>query len=133
MGFFDDHPEHVGGGGKFVTGDEKAAIAEGSIPFTITSVSYQPESQYGARYVLQVVLPDPATGEDEERQLSFSAGSVDSRDRALETMIRYLDNHDDSGEVTLTKVGRSYLIVPLAAVEEEPAPTPAPRTRSRRS
>jgi hypothetical protein len=62
--------------------------------------------------VLTVTLPNPETGDDEERLISFPIGSgVDSRDRMLAALKDYIEG-DDAEEVKakLEKVGRSYII-----------------------
>lgn len=127
MSFFDDYKDI--GGGEYVGADEKAVIIDEGIPLTVVDVVYQEESQYGERYVCRVLLPDPDTGDEEERLMSFGCGSVESRDRMLKAMAEYLET--DGAEpptVKLEKVGRAVIIV---RGDEEPAPKPASRSRKK--
>lgn len=125
MGFFDDYKDI--GGGEYVGADEKAVLIENGIPFQITDVVYQEESKFGERYVCRVELPDPETGETEERLMSFSAGTVESRDRMLKALSEWLDDGDNEPPyVKLEKVGRAVIIV------KGEAPAPAKKTRGRK-
>lgn len=98
-------------GGNYIGAAEKKAIAEAGIPFVITAIK---ESEYDGqpRYVLSVTVPNPETGDTEERLLGFPIGSgVESRDRMLDALKDYLDG-DGAEEVKakLEKVGKAYLI-----------------------
>jgi len=126
VSFFDEYKDI--GGGEYVSSDEKNVLIENGIPLKITDVAYQEESKFGERYVCRVLLPDPETGDEEERLMSFSAGTVESRDRMLKAMAEYLDDADaEPPLVKLEKVGRAVIIVKA----EEPAPKPKPASRSR--
>lgn len=110
MSFFDEYKDI--GGGQYVGADEKGVLIENGIPFQMTDVVYQDESKYGERFVTRVVLPDPETGEEEERLMSFSAGTVESRDRMLRALAEWLDEADNEPPyVKLEKVGRAVIIV----------------------
>lgn len=98
-------------GGNYLKAAEKKAVAEAGIPFVITAVK---EGEYDGqpRYVLDIIVPNPETGDDEERLLAFPIGSgVESRDRMLAALMEYLEG-DSPEEVKakLEKVGRSYII-----------------------
>lgn len=125
MGFFDEYKDI--GGGKYVGADEKAVLIENGIPIQIIDVVYQEESKYGERFVTRVLLPDPDGGEAEERLMSFSAGTVESRDRMLRALMEWLDEADNEPPyVKLNKVGRAVI------VERGEAPAPKTRRRSRK-
>lgn len=127
MSFFDTYKDI--GGGEYVGADEKNVLIDNGIPVQITDVVYQEESKFGARFVCRVLLPDEETGAyDDERLMSFTAGTVDSRDRMLRAMADYLDDADaEEVWVKFTKVGRSVII----EAGEKPAP-PKPKTRGRK-
>lgn len=110
MSFFDTYRDI--GGGAYVSADEKQVLIDNGIPFQVTDVVYQEESKFGERFVTRVLLPDPETGDTEERLMSFGAGTVESRDRLLRALAEWLD--DASNEppfVKLEKVGRAVIIV----------------------
>lgn len=108
MSFWDEYKEI---GGNFIKADEKAVLMENGIPLKVLAVIEDQANQYGPRYVAQVEVANPETGEDEERAISFPIGTVESRDRMLSQLLTYLDG-DDAEEVVvkLEKVGRSILL-----------------------
>lgn len=108
LSFWDDYKES---GGNYLKADEKDVLMENGIPFTVTAVQEYDHPQYGLRYELAVQVPDPESGEDEERSLSFKIGSVESRDRMLKAMEEYLGRDDaEPVRVKLEKQGRSILL-----------------------
>lgn len=109
MSFFDTYQEI---GGNFIKADEKAAMMEGGIPFTIKSIVEDPANKYGPRYVLGLLVPNPETGDEEERSLGFQTGKVESRDRMLAQMKDYLEGEGEKEPVVckLEKVGQSIII-----------------------
>lgn len=108
MSFFDEYQEV---GGSYIGADEKKAMMDAGIPFTITAVLDDDGNKYGARYVTKVLVPNPETGDEEERNISFPKGTVDSRDRMLGQMQEYLSRPDAEPVVCkLEQVGRSILI-----------------------
>lgn len=111
MAFWDEYKEV---GGNFVKAPEKQILMDEGVPFPITSVVEDQTNKYGPRYVAQVVIPEGVDGcEAGERTISFPIGTVESRDRMLSQMEKYLDR-DDADDVTvkLEKVGQSILIRP---------------------
>lgn len=127
MSFFDDYKDI--GGGEYVGADEKAVIIDEGIPLTVVDVVYQEESQYGERYVIRVLLPDPDTGDEEERLMSFGCNSVESRDRMLKAMAEYLETEGATPPVVkLERVGRAVIIV-----KGDDEPEPAKPKRSTRA
>ncbi len=115
MGFFDEYVDE-GGGSLYIKAEEKTAIAQAGIPFVVTGVKDDEDNVYNGkkqpRFVVVLELPDPETGEPQERYLSFPKGTgVDSRDKMLAQLGEYL-TRDDAEEVTLklTKVGRAYVL-----------------------
>lgn len=107
MAFWDEYEEI---GGDFVKGAEKEVLAANGIPFTVLAVLDDDESQYGARYVLRASVPDPDNGEERERSMAFAKASVDSRDRMLAAMQKFLEDGGDPVSVKLEKAGRSWLL-----------------------
>jgi hypothetical protein len=117
VSFFDEFKDI--GGGEYVGADEKQVLIDHGISFQMTDVVYQEESKFGERFVTRVALPDPETGETEERLLSFGVGTVESRDRMLRALAEWLDEADNEPPyVKLSKVGRAVII----EKGEEPAP-----------
>lgn len=98
-------------GGAYINAAEKKAIAEAGIPVTINSVR---EGDYKGepRYVLSVTVPNPETGDDEERLLAFPIGSgVESRDSMLKALAEYLDGADaEPVKAKIELKGKSYLL-----------------------
>lgn len=121
MAFWDTHEAGNGGGG-YLSPDEKEELIANETPFDVTSVRHEAENKYGPRFVVTLVLPDPATGDNETRMVGFPQGSgVTSRDDLLTAMI---DDHFGAGETDaipciLTKGGNSFLLKP--APEAAPA------------
>lgn len=114
MSFWDTHTV-ADGGGIFLSKEEKEALAESEQPFAITGINYEPQNQFGPRYVLTLELPDPVTGDQETKKLGFVTGSnVESRDKLLKAMY---EDHFEAGEeepipAYLTKRGNAYVILP---------------------
>lgn len=108
MSFWDEYKEI---GGNFIKAEEKAVIIENGIPLVVLGVVEDQHNQFGPRYVAQVEAPNPETGEDEERCVSFPIGTVESRDRMLSQMAEYIDaNPGEQITVKLEKVGRAILV-----------------------
>lgn len=107
MGFWDEYTEPTG---SWVKAAEKQVIIDEGIPFQITAVT-KGDYQGEPRYVVSALIPNPESGEEEERLLGFPIGTVESRDRRLGQMDEYLAR-DDAEQVTvkLEKVGRSILV-----------------------
>ena len=94
MGFFDEYVDE-GGSGLYIKAEEKLAIAQAGIPFEIVSVIDDDENVYNGkvqpRFVCVLALPNPETGEPEERRLGFPKKSgVESRDRMLAQMYAFI-------------------------------------------
>lgn len=108
MAFWDEYKEI---GGNFIGADEKQVLMDNGIPLKVLAVIEDQANQYGPRYVAQVMCPNPETGDDEERAVSFPIGTVESRDRMMIQLTEYL-GRDDAEEVVvkLEKVGRSILV-----------------------
>lgn len=108
MSFWDEYKEV---GGNFIGADEKQVLIENGIPLTILAVIEDQANKYGPRFVAKVLCPNPETGQEEERSISFPIGTVDSRDRMLAQMGAYLDaNSDETVTVKLEKGGRAILL-----------------------
>lgn len=111
--FFDGYQD-LGGGGKFISSAEKQVLIENGVPFQITGVVDDPLNEYGPRFVTFCLIPDPETGETEERKVGFPTGSgVGGRDSMLAQMKEYLEGEDPEPiYVKLDKPGKAILIVP---------------------
>lgn len=112
MGFFDTYTDTSGSG--YVNAAEKKVLMDEGVTFPISQVFVEDHPEFGERYVASVTVP----GEDglEDRRISFPKGTVDSRDRMLDAMEKWLEDPDNELPIVkLTKVGRSIIIVPADA------------------
>lgn len=115
MGFFDEYVDE-GGSGLYIKAEEKLAIAQAGIPFEVTEVVDDEDNMYegkkSPRYVVVLQLPNPETGEPEERRLGFAKGTgVESRDRMLAQLGAWLEaNPETAVRVKLAKVGRAFVL-----------------------
>ena len=108
MSFFDEYKEI---GGNFVSAEEKKVLMDEGIPIQITEVVDDDANRFGARFVAKALVPDPASGDEEERAISFPKNTVESRDRMLFQMQEYLARDDSEPVmVKLEMVGRSIII-----------------------
>lgn len=123
--FGDSYVPSEEGGGLYIGADEKQALSEGGIPFKVTDVTFEPDTQYGEQYELTVFLP---TEPEEERRLAFAAKSnVGSRDDMLEQAANFFGEDDaEPFWLKLEKKGRAW-ILELA----DPPGAARPRSRSR--
>jgi hypothetical protein len=98
------------GGGNYITAAEKKVLADNGIPFTITAIR-QVHKFDNENYELTVMVPDPETGEPEERVLSFPIGTgAESRDRTIAGMVRHLEESGESIDAKVEKIGRGYFL-----------------------
>lgn len=108
MSFWDSYKEI---GGNYIGAEEKQVIMDEGIPLVVQEVILDEENQYGPRFVAKVLVANPETGEEEERNLSFPRGTVESRDRLLTQLTAYLEGEEGATvTIKLEKVGRSILI-----------------------
>jgi len=107
QGFWDSFEDTTGT--NFVGKEEKAVLAETEAVIPIKRIA-KGQSKFGPRYL---VFFDQ---KDEERTLSFSAESVESRDRTLDAMIEFLAVAEEGSTVDSKLVlnGRSYILTPAA-------------------
>lgn len=97
--------------GNYITAEEKQVLAENGIPFVVTAVMAKHKFE-GEHYELTVRVPNPETGEDEERTLSFPIGSgAESRDATLAGLKEHLAETGEEISAKVTKVGRAFFIV----------------------
>ena len=109
MAFWDEYQDI--GGGSWISAEEKQVMAENGIPFTVSAVVDDDENKYGPRFVVKGLVPDPETGEEEERQVGFPKDTVESRDRMLRALQGYLAGDDaEPVIVKIAKIGRSYVL-----------------------
>ena len=115
VSFWDGYKDE--GGGKYLSAAEKAALIENAVVLEITGVRFDEKNQFkgnaAPRFVVTFMVPNPLTGENEERLAGFATipdGS--SRDRLLEALIDYLEDPDETDPilVVLELVGNFVLI-----------------------
>lgn len=107
MGFFDEYKDSSSS--TFVKADEKAQLIEDGTPFPIIAIAKEDHSEFGERFNATVLLPGDEG--DVEKTISFPTGSVESRDRMLEAMEKFLDDPTNTPPVVvLYKKGRSILL-----------------------
>jgi hypothetical protein len=98
-------------GGSYISAEEKKVLADNGIPFVVTAIKER-EKFDKLHFELSIRVPNPETGDEEERVLSFPIGSgAESRDAMLAGMRKYLDENEGA-EVTakVTKVGRAFFL-----------------------
>jgi hypothetical protein len=123
--FWADNPG-IEGGGSFVGEAEKNELIDNGVTFPIVSLRTDDHPQYGERYVATVMLENDE-GEEEERVITFPIATVDSRDRVLATMMKFLDDPaNDPPLCKLSRVGRSILVRPADAPDDELEPDEKP-------
>ena len=133
MAFWDEH-DAGGGGGGYVTPDEKKELVDSEQPFDVVAVRFEEDGKFGPRYVVTLILPDPATGEDETRFWGFQKGTgADGRDRLLAAMI---DDHFGAGETTpiaciAAMGGRAFVLLPAPGEKEEAKPAAKAKTSAK--
>jgi hypothetical protein len=111
-GFWDEH--EVKGGSAYLDADEKKELISSQAEFSIVGVEYDEENQYEGKpspgYVVTILLPDPITGDEEERKLRFAEG-LKGRDEILGIMLDVLEAGEvESIPAQLYKKGRALVI-----------------------
>ena len=97
-------------GGNYISAAEKKVLAENGIPFAVTAVR-QVHKFDNENYELSITVPNPETGEDEERTLSFPIGSgAESRDAMLHGLKKYLEETGEAVKAKVIKIGRAYFL-----------------------
>lgn len=108
-GFWDTFTDTSAGG--FLKAADKEFLIENGIIFPISKVEVSDHPEYGERYLCAVEVPNAESGDTEARTLAFPVGTVESRDRMLDAMSKWLDDPDNENpRVKLTKVGRSLIL-----------------------
>ena len=103
MGFFDTYQD-TAPEGSWVGKDEKDTLIANATPMTVVKVE-RGEGQFGERFVATVTI------DGEERLISFPFGTVESRDRMLNALEKYLEDADaEPPVVKLEKAGRAIII-----------------------
>jgi hypothetical protein len=114
MGFWDNYVDE--GGGQYVSAEEKASLIDNEVAFQIIAVVEDADNQYqgkpSPRFIATVLLPNPLTGENEERLMGFARNpGGSSRDRMLEALVEYLADGDaEDVFVVLEKFGNFIAI-----------------------
>lgn len=102
MGFWDNYESDSGL--SYIGAEEKAAIIKNGQALTVVRV-FHGTGQWGPKYTAVFDI------DGEERALSFTAGSVESRDRLFDALIEYLEGDEEEPvQVKLVKNGRSVLV-----------------------
>ena len=97
-------------GGNYISGAEKKVLAENGIPFVVTGIKER-EKFDQEHYELAVLVPNPESGEEEERTLSFPKGSgADSRDSMLAAMKTHIEETGEQVAAKVKKIGRAYFL-----------------------
>ncbi len=106
MGFFDSYSDE-GGGGLFLSKDEKQILIDEGVPFDIVAIDIEDDKKFEQkkRYVLTIDL------EGETRKLGFGRGSVFSRDRLLDAMIQHFADGGASVTTRIEMEGRAQILV----------------------
>jgi len=103
MGFFDTYVDE--GGGNWVGSAEKRELIADATPLPVVKVSER-DSQYGPEFVLTTTI------DGEQRDMSFTKGSVQSRDRMFEALLDYLaDPNAEPVTLVLKKIKQSQVLV----------------------
>lgn len=109
MAKFSDEYQDTGGL-SFVSREEKEVLITSGAAFPALKV-YKGESRFGPRYLIITEL------DDEERALSFAAGTVESRDRMLDALEEFLERED--AEVPTFKLVRDGQCILIRDAEGE--------------
>lgn len=113
MAFFDDYQDT--GGWNFVSKEEKEVLIKEGVAFVPESVVFNENGKFGAKYTVLTRLPDDP---DEVRAISFTAGTVQSRDRLLDALTTYLEQEDaEAPRLKLERNKQSILIRNADAAE----------------
>lgn len=117
MSFWDtDAAKAATQGGKYLSAAEKNALIENAVALQIVGVRFDDKNQYegrsAPRFVVTFMVPNPLTGENEERLAGFALSpDGSSRDRLLEALVDYLQDEDaDPVFVVLEKIGQFVAI-----------------------
>ena len=100
------------GGGKYLSAAEKNALIENAVALQIVGVRFDEKNQFqgnaAPRYVVTFLVPNPLTGENEERLAGVALNPEgSSRDRLLGALVDYLAEDDaEPVFVVLEKIGQ---------------------------
>jgi hypothetical protein len=105
-----DFDKYKGSGGNYIVAAEKQVLAENGIPFTITAIRVVHKFDQ-ENFELSIEVPNPETGEQEERVFSFPIGTgAESRDSMLAGMQEYLAEGGEPVTAKVEKIGRAFFI-----------------------
>lgn len=111
-------------GSFFLDEDEKNECIDNAQPFWLTAIDYDPENQYGARYVLTV----EASNVDEPTRRGWAmAASNAKRNQIIEQIMKIMSqkNLAKVGPIVFERRGRTIMFRPI---EDAPATTTAAST-----
>jgi len=101
------------GGGHYISAAEKKVLADNGIPFVIKAVRGPVHKFENEAFELTVDVPNPETGDEEERVLSFTIGSgAESRDRMIAGMAEHFEGGGEAIKAKVEKVGRAFFLAP---------------------
>lgn len=114
--FWDGYKDE--GGGMYLSAAEKAALIENEVAIQIVGVREDEANQFkgqpSPRFVVTALVPNPLTGENEERLAGFAISPEgSSRDRLLEALAEYLETDEgqaDEINVVLEQIGNFVAI-----------------------
>lgn len=102
--------KYQGSGGNFISAEEKEVLTSNGIPFSIKGIRVVFKFDKD-NYECTIDVPNPETGEDEERVLSFAIGTgAESRDSMLAAMKEYLEGGGEPPKAKLEKIGRAFFL-----------------------
>ena len=108
MGF--DGDKYRGSTGRFITKEEKNLLVQEGIPFQVVGIR-QVFKFDKENYELTILMPDPTTGEEEERVLTFPIGSgAESRDAQLAGLAAHFEENDEPWTAKMYQQGRGYYL-----------------------
>jgi hypothetical protein len=120
-----------GGGGSYLTGDEKNALYESRVPFVVVDAQPRVESAYGEQTVFTIKIK----GEEEQRRLAFTHN--DGRERIATAMRTLLDQGEQYvGPIYLgkwTNGGRSGWELVSTPPSDDDAPIDLPKASDTKS
>ncbi len=96
------------GGTAYVGKDEKEVLIKTGAPVLVTKVQKGPDTYLGRTYEKYTVSIEL---EGETRLLGFEAGTVNTRDSALELIKEHLESGGEPPAVKLERQGRAVLLV----------------------
>ena len=107
MSFWDGYKDE--GGGKYLSAAEKQALIDNAVALQIVNVRHDDKNQFkgnaAPRFVVTFLVPNPLTGENEERLAGFAiSDNGSSRDRLLGALVDYLGSDEAEADPVMVKL-----------------------------